>query len=119
MAGVTRLAADVARIQAVLPLGERSRPVVSMLTRSVLSNVAECGLDGDTAEVVHSVGDGRVRLCLRSPAFAFARRFGPAADPDAALAAVDAELANVLNLGWCESITVSADGSTFVFTVAV
>ena len=119
IAGVARLAADVARVQAMLPLRDRARPVVSMLTRSVLANVAECGLAGDTAEVVHAIADGRVRLCLRSPAFAFARRFGPTADPDAALAAVDAELANVLNLGWCESITVSSDGSTFVFTVAI
>ena len=116
-AGVKRVSADVTRAQSMLPLGERSRPVLSLLARAVLANAVAVGRPGDTAEVVHAVADGRARMAVRSPAFAFARRFGDDVDPDAALAAVDAELANVLNLGWCESVTVSSDGSTFVFTV--
>ena len=117
-AGVKKLAADVARVQAVLSVGDRTRPVLAMLARAVLANAAAGGVAGDGVEVAHAVEDGRCRMAITCPAFAFARRFGPAADPDAALAAVDAELANVLNLGWCESVTVSSDGATFVFTVA-
>ena len=117
-AGVKRLAADVARAQAVLPVGDRARPTLAMLSRAVLANGAAGGIGGDTVEVVHAVTEGRAQVAIRCGAFAFARRFGPGVDADAALAAVDAELANVLNLGWCESITVSSDGSTFVFTIA-
>ena len=116
-AGVKRLVADVARGQAALPLSDAARPIVATLSRAVLANAAAGGEADDQAEVVHAVADGRFRLAVRCPSFAFARRFGPAADPDACLAAVDAELANVLNLGWCESITVSSDGGTLVFTV--
>ncbi len=116
--GVRKLAGDVARAQAVLPLG-RARPVVSMLARAVMANAAVGGVGTDAVEVAHAVDAERVRLAIRCPAFSFGRRFGDAADPDACLAAVDAELANVLNLGWCESITVSSDGTAFVFTVRV
>ena len=114
-AGIRKLATDVARAQAVLPLTVATRPVLSMLGRSMLANGV--GVAGDTVEVVHATDGDRAKLAVRCPGFAFARRFGEGADPDACLAAVDAELANVLNLGWCESITVSSDGSTFVFTV--
>jgi putative nucleotidyltransferase with HDIG domain len=115
--GIKRLAADVARVQAALPLSDAARPVLSMLARAILANAAG-GTTLDTVEVTHAVEDGRARLAVRSPELSFARRFGEGADPDACLAAVDAELANVLNLGWCESITVSSDGATYVFTVA-
>ena len=114
-AGVRKLANDVARVQATLPLSDQLRPMLSMLSRAVLANAT--GSVEDTVELLHAVDEGRARLAVRCGAFAFARRFGPDADPDACLAALDAELANVLNLGWCESITVSSDGSTFVFTL--
>ncbi len=116
-AGVRKLANDAARHQAVLPMAAAARPIVSLLTRAMLANAAALGASGDTVELVHTADADRARLTVRCPAFAFARRFGPAADPDACLAAVDAELANVLNLGWCESITATSDGATFVFTV--
>ncbi len=116
--GVRKLANDAARLQATLDVPAAARPVVSLLTRGLLANAAAGGLPGDTVEVVHAADGERARLAVRCPAFAFARRFGPAADIDACLAAVDAELANVLNLGWCESVTVASDGATFVFTVS-
>ncbi len=116
-AGIRKLANDVARVQATLPLSTFARPILAMLARAVLANAAG-GHGDDKLEVCHSTAGERAKLAVRCPAFGFARRFGPDADPDACLAAVDAELANILNLGWCESITVSSDGTTFVFTVA-
>jgi putative nucleotidyltransferase with HDIG domain len=113
--GVRKLAKDVARAQAALSMPEKVRPVIAMLSRALLANAIGSG--EDTVEVLHLADEGRVRLAVRCPAFGFRRRFGPEADVDACLAAVDAELANVLNLGWCESVTVSSDGTTFVFAV--
>jgi putative nucleotidyltransferase with HDIG domain len=116
-AGVRKLVNDVAKAEAVLALSPTARPVLAMIGRTVLANAATDAHSEDAIEVVHTANAKRAKLAIRCPSFAFARRFGVDADPDACLAAVDAELANILNLGWCESVTVSSDGSTFVFTV--
>ena len=114
-AGVNILCRDVVKAQASLPLTADARLALSLVSRCVLANAI--GQRGEWIDVVHAVDGKRVRFALRSPSISFARRFGPECDPDIAFAALDSELANVLNLGWFESIGTSSDGSTLVFTV--
>jgi hypothetical protein len=56
-----------------------------------------------------------MRLAFWSPVLSFSERFGANWDADAALLALEAELANVLNLNWFESIVTSSDGSILTF----
>lgn len=117
--GVTDVAAaaDVARAELNVPAA--ARPPMALVLRGLLANVAKAGTDAAAAgavEVVHRHDGRHVQLAVRSPSLGFAARFGPAADPDLALAALDAELANVLNLGWFDAVTASSDGATLVFS---
>jgi putative nucleotidyltransferase with HDIG domain len=114
-AGVTTLCRDVVKTQAALPLSTDARLALGLVSRCVLANAV--GQRGEWIDVVHQVDGKRVRVAVRSPAISFARRFGVDCDPDVAFAALDSELANVLNLGWFESIGTSSDGSMLVFTV--
>jgi len=114
-AGVNILCRDVVKAQAALPLTADARLALSLVSRCVLANAI--GQRGEWIDVVHAVDGKRVRFGVRSASIAFARRFGPDCDPDVAFAALDSELANVLNLAWFESIGTSSDGSMLVFTV--
>ena len=114
-AGVNILCREVVKAQANLPLTADARLSLSLVSRCVLANAI--GQRGEWIDVVHAVEGKRVRFALRSPSISFERRFGANCDPDVAFAALDSELANVLNLGWFESIGTSSDGSTLVFSV--
>ncbi len=114
-AGVNVLCRDVVKAQANLPLTADARLSLSLVSRCVIANAV--GQRGEWIDVVHSVEGKRVRFAVRSPSISFERRFGANCDPDIAFAALDSELANVLNLGWFESIGTSSDGSTLVFSV--
>jgi putative nucleotidyltransferase with HDIG domain len=114
-AGINVLCRDVVKAQASLPLTNDIRLALSLVSRCVLANAV--GQRGEWIDVVHALDGKRVRFAVRSPAISFARRFGPTCDPDIAFAALDSELANILNLGWFESIGTSSDGSMLVFTV--
>jgi len=114
-AGINILCRDVVKAQASLPLVNDMRLAMSLVSRCVLANCV--GQRGEWIDVVHQIDGKRVRFAVRSPSISFARRLGPHCDPDAAFAALDSELANVLNLGWFDSIGTSSDGSTLVFTV--
>jgi putative nucleotidyltransferase with HDIG domain len=116
-AGVETLSREMARAQAGLPLPTDARLPVSLVGRCLLSNTA--GNKGDWTDVAHFIDADVARLAVRTPAISFDRRFGLGVDPDIALAALDSELANVLNLGWFDSIVTSSDGATIVFTVKI
>jgi putative nucleotidyltransferase with HDIG domain len=114
-AGVNQLCRDVVKAQANLPLTADARLSLSLVSRCVLANAI--GQRGEWIDVVHAVEGKRVRFAIKSPSISFERRFGADCDPDIAFAALDSELANVLNLGWFESIGTSSDGSTLIFSV--
>jgi len=113
-AGVRSLCQDTVKAQASLPLCSDARLSLGLISRCVLANAV--GQRGEWIDVVHAVDGNRVRFAVRSPAISFERRFGADCDPDVAFAALDSELANVLNLGWFDSIGTSSDGGTLVFT---
>jgi putative nucleotidyltransferase with HDIG domain len=114
-AGINILCRDVVKQQASLPLTADARLALSLVSRCVLANCV--GQRGEWIDVVHQVEGKRVRMAVRSPSISFERRFGANCDPDIAFAALDSELANVLNLGWFDSIGTSSDGSMIVFSV--
>jgi putative nucleotidyltransferase with HDIG domain len=113
-AGISSLCRDTAKAQAGLPLSSDARLSLALISKCILANAV--GQRGEWIDVVHAVDGNRVRFAVKSPAIAFDRRFGAECDPDVAFAALDSELANVLNLGWFDSIGTSSDGSTIVFT---
>ncbi len=113
-AGVATLVRDVVKAQAALPLTSDVRLSLSLIARCVLAN--SVGQRGEWIDVVHAVDGRHIRFAVKSPSISFERRFGAGCDPDIAFAALDSELANVLNLGWFESIGTSSDGSTLIFT---
>jgi putative nucleotidyltransferase with HDIG domain len=114
-AGVGTLLRDVVKSQAELPISGDSRLSLGLIARCVLANAI--GQRGEWIDVVHAVDGRSIRFAVRCPSISFARRFGADCDPDIAFAALDSELANVLNLGWFDSIGTSSDGSTLIFTV--
>ena len=112
--GVTSLCRDTVKAQATLPLSSDTRLSLSLISRCILANAV--GQRGEWIDVVHAIDGKHIRFAVKSPSISFERRFGADCDPDVAFAALDSELANVLNLGWFESIGTSSDGSTLVFT---
>jgi putative nucleotidyltransferase with HDIG domain len=113
-AGVSQLCKDVIKAQAALPLTSDIRLSLSLIARCLLANAV--GQRGEWIDVIHAVDGKQIRFAVKSPSISFERRFGADCDPDIAFAALDSELANVLNLGWFESIGTSSDGSTLIFT---
>ena len=111
---VAKLCGDIIKSQSALPVSVDVRLSLSLITRCVLANTV--GGKMDVVEVSQTHDGKRVQLALRAPALAFEKRFGTNCDPDVAFAALDSELANLLNLGWFEEIGTSSDGSTLIFT---
>ena len=87
---------------------------MAFAAQCLLANVL--GYGGRAEAVVSRTATGRRVIAVRADAIAFANRFGQTPEPELAAAVLDAEMANVLNLGWCESIVTSTDGSTLVLT---
>jgi hypothetical protein len=111
---IAKLCGDIIKSQAALPIAVDARLSLSLITRCLMANAVSS--KADTIEVSQTHDGKRVRLAFRAPALSFNQRFGIDCDPDLAFAALDSELANVLNLGWFEEIGTSSDGSTLVFT---
>ena len=86
---------------------------MSMIGKSVLANtVGHAPVKVDA--VVLREGQS-VKLAIRSDCLAFSTRLAEEVDTTTARRVLDAELANLLNLHWVDSIGCSADGSTLVF----
>jgi putative nucleotidyltransferase with HDIG domain len=111
---IAKLCTDIIKSQSALPLSVDARLSLSLVTRCVMANMV--GEKNEVAEISQTHDGKRIQLALRSPALAFTKRFGANCDPDTAFAALDSELANLLNLGWFEEIGTSSDGSTLIFT---
>jgi putative nucleotidyltransferase with HDIG domain len=112
--GVQKLCAEVqARLDAVESSAD-DRLALSLVTKCILAGAIGC--EDAKLEASVRLDAGRTRLAFRSPGLSFANRFAPAFDADAALLALESELANVLNLNWFDSILTSTDGSILTFT---
>ncbi len=115
VSGLQTLAADMRKNQAKLELAAEANLPLAMVAHCVLANVPH--ERGQRVDVVHVLDSGRVSLAIRAEGLRFANRFA-SSDQPATLAALDSELANVLNLKWFDSIVTSTDGGTLIFTVA-
>lgn len=87
------------------------REEIAFTLRALLANFSD---DAGAVEITQSVSGGIVTLGVRAEALSFARRLG-AESAAVGPRLVEAELASVLNLGWFESIVISADGATWLF----
>ncbi|HEX3983535.1 MAG TPA: hypothetical protein VHX12_07570 [Acidisoma sp.] len=94
-----------------------TRSAAAILIRSLLPNLQQISSRNEVMEVAQEFKDGKLTLAIRAPAMAMARRLGanPVTVPDAARRLAEADLANVLNLGWFRRVSISADGSTMMF----
>jgi hypothetical protein len=113
--GLERLAAAVVAHQNTLELTPHQRGAASFTLRALLANLVDADGEKNRVEVGQSIIGGRLSLAVKSPALAFAGRLD-AAHVCAGPQLVEAELAGLLNLEWFESVSVSADGATWLFT---
>jgi hypothetical protein len=97
-----------------LPLDEQAKLPGRFLLRRLLANFIEMS-PGAPVEVAQGCGNGALSIILRCPALAFAERFGPKAPPRLARAAVERELANVLNLRWFSQVQTTQEGAALLF----
>jgi putative nucleotidyltransferase with HDIG domain len=112
--GVELLLAAAMRHMDALPLDEQAKLPGRFLLRRLLANFIEMS-PGAPVEVAQGCGNGALSIILRCPALAFAERFGPKAPPRLARAAVERELANVLNLRWFSQVQTTQEGAALLF----
>ena len=97
-----------------LPMDEPSKLPARFLLRRLLGNLAEIGR-GEPIEVIQGFEGGRLKLIVRCPALAFAKRFGAYVDPTPAKQALEREMANVLNLRWFATVQTTREGAALLF----
>ncbi len=119
-AGVAQCLRQARAHQDTLTMSAESRSIIALTVRSLLPNLAHTTHElttnaQDKIELAQALDGGRVRLAFRCVALSTALRLGREAAPDEAARLAEAELANVLNLGWFERIAISADGSSVLF----
>ena len=96
-----------------------SRSIMALMVRSLLPNLAHTTRDLTTDHeakiaMAQALDGGRIRLAFRCVALSTALRLGREATASEAARLAEAELANVLNLGWFERIAISSDGSSIL-----
>jgi putative nucleotidyltransferase with HDIG domain len=106
--------------QDTLAMSGESRSIMALMVRSLLPNLAQTTRalttnPQDKIEIAQVLDAGRMRLAFRCVALSTALRLGREAAADEPARLAEAELANVLNLGWFERIAISADGSSILF----
>ena len=112
--GLRSLNQDLNKLLAKTELPGPLQLSMGMTARCVLANIP---LDRTEKVELSLVRDGNEgSMVLRASALGFARRFNAEVDPIAARRVLGTEMANVLNLGWFDRISCSADGTTLVFT---
>jgi hypothetical protein len=113
-AGIANVQTEVRKHQTKLPISPEAQLPLMMVARCLLANVPQ--QRSERLEVVTVVDGQQIQLAVRAPGLGFASRFGADCDRNAAAHVLDSELANVLNLKWFDSIRISSDGGTIVFT---
>jgi putative nucleotidyltransferase with HDIG domain len=96
-------------------MSAETRSVLALMTRALLPNLLQLSTNGQPIEIGQSASNGCIRLAVRCSALATAQRLGRDATAEEAQRLAAAELANVLNLGWFERLTINSDGSAMFF----
>jgi putative nucleotidyltransferase with HDIG domain len=112
--GIANVQTEVRKHLNKLPISPEAQLPLMMVARCLLANVPQ--QRSERLEVVTVVDGQQVQLAVRAPGLSFASRFGADCDRNAAAHVLDSELANVLNLKWFDSIRISSDGGTLVFS---
>ncbi len=112
--GIERLLSCALQHQEQLPLDEEERLPAKFVLRRLLPNLSEIAA-AEKVEVIQSYHEGVLVTAVRSPALAFAHRFGPHVHRRAARQSLNGELANVLNLRWFTRILTPRDGGAIIF----
>ena len=112
--GVDLLLAATARHLDTLPMDESMKLPGRFLLRRLLNNLAEIG-PGEPLEVAQGFEGGAMSLIVRCPALVFAKRYGPKIPALLARAALERELANVLNLRWFSRVQTTPEGAAILF----
>lgn len=112
--GIERLLSSALAHQEQLPLSEEARLPAKFVLRRLLPNLSEIAAS-EKVEVIQSFDDGVLVTAVRSPALAFAHRFGPHVHRRAARHSLNGELANILNLRWFTRVLTPRDGGAIIF----
>lgn len=112
--GIERLLSSALQHQEQLPLDEEERLPAKFVLRRLLPNLSEIAA-AEKVEVIQSYEAGVLVTAVRSPALAFAHRFGPHVHRRGARQSLNGELANVLNLRWFTRILTPRDGGAIIF----
>jgi putative nucleotidyltransferase with HDIG domain len=91
-----------------------TRSSITIVIRSLLPNLLRLSSPSETIEVCKQPRGRGMAIAVRNAGLSFARRI-PNYSPESARRVSEAELANVLNLGWFKQIVVSTDGTTMMF----
>lgn len=86
-----------------------------MTIKSLLANLQPLSTPTEKVEVAQMLEGRRLTLGVRTPGLASARRIGAPTDSMANRHLADADVINVLNLGWFEKVMINADGTGIVF----
>lgn len=111
--GIETLTIAAIAHQQSLNLSPQSRGPAAFTLRSLLANLLDAPDAAASIEIVQSAENNRITFAIRSSSLGFNARLGSSAQGPQL---VEAELANVLNLDWFASITISSDGSTWIFS---
>ncbi len=113
--GVEKAVKAVSAQMQAMELRTELRSAAALVTCSLLPNLLAVNDPREMIEVAQAYTDGTLRIAIRAPGLATARRAPQAASSDAAVKLAEAELAHVLNLGLFSKISISTDGSAVVF----
>lgn len=97
--------------QDVMDLPPDSRSAAALIVRSLLPNLLPLHTPSETIEVGQWCENRKLKIAVRAPGLAAPRRLAHAATPDAARRLSEGDLASLLNLGWCERVAITGDGS--------
>jgi putative nucleotidyltransferase with HDIG domain len=101
--------------QSALELSVKQRQPAMLLIRALLPNLIQDTGEPSTIETVQFYNGRRLQLAFRAPCLSISKRLGQGADPELGRRVLEAELANILNLGWFEQIQITSDGGTILF----
>jgi hypothetical protein len=111
--GIARLQTAVLAHQQSLPLAASPRGPAAFTLRALLSNLVNSENPKATIELAQSAKGGKLNFVVRADSLKFEKRLGQQTDAGPTL--VEAELSSVLNLDWFKSISITPDGSSWMF----
>ena len=97
-----------------LRFDDNNKNPARFVLRRLLGSLSEIG-PGEMVEICVGKSQGALVAVVTCPALRFEKRFGPGTDCYVARAALERELANVLNLRWFARVRTTRDGSTIMF----